>query len=109
VATNPSTDPHVSNKLHRLIVGQAAPWAALANLRYRMLLLYLQHSFYVEAPSLHPTRSPRGALVSWIFGEMYNIRSLAEILMGMPLRPDSSLMAGPPFEQPYTLELPPRS
>ena len=109
VATNPSTDPHVSNKLHRLIVGQAAPWAALANLRYRMLLLYLQHSFYVEAPSLHPTRSPRGALVSWIFGEMYNIRSLSEILMGMPLRPDSSLMAGPPFEQPYTLELPPRS
>jgi hypothetical protein len=109
VATNPSTNPHVDDKLHRLIIGPAAPWAALANLRYRMLLLYLQHSFYIEAPALHPTRSPRGALVSWIFGEMYNLRSLSEILMGMPLRPGSSLMAGPPFELPYTLELPPRS
>jgi hypothetical protein len=109
VATNPSTDPHVKDKPHRFIMGPAAPWATLANLRYRMLLLYLQHSFYVEAPSLHPTRSPRGALVSWIFGEMYNLRSLSEILMGMPLRPGSSVMAGPPFELPYTLELPSRS
>lgn len=109
VATNPSTNPHVEDKHDRLIVGAATPWAALANLRYRMLLLYLQHSFYIEAPSLHPTRSPRGALVSWIFGEMYNLRSLSEILMGMPLQPGSSLMAGPPFELPYTLELPARS
>ncbi len=109
VATNPSTNPHVQDKSHRLILGPAAPWAALANLRYRMLLLYLQHSFHVEAPSLHPTRSPRGALVSWIFGEMYNLRSLSEILMGMPLQPGSSVRAGPPFELPYTLELPSRS
>lgn len=109
IATNPSTNPHVPKKLQRLIMGPAAPWAALANLRYRMLLLYLKHSFYVEAPAMHPTRSPRGALVSWIFGEMYNLRSLSEILMGMPLQPGSSLMAGPPFELPYTLELPSRS
>lgn len=109
VATNPSTNPHVPNKLHRFIAGPAAPWAALANLRYRMLLLYLQHSFYIEVPALHPTSSPRGALVSWIFGEMYNIRSLSEILMSMPLRPGSSLMAGPPFELPYTLALSSRS
>jgi hypothetical protein len=39
---------------------------------------------------------------------MYNLRSLSEILMGMPLRPGSSLRAGPPFELPYTLELPTR-
>jgi hypothetical protein len=109
VATNPSTDPNVEDKPRRLILGPAAPWASLANLRYRMLLLYLQHSFYVEVPSLHPTRSPRGALVSWIFGEMYNLRSLSEILMGMPLQPGSSLMAGPPFELPYTLALSSRS
>lgn len=109
VATNPSTNPQVPDKQHRLIAGEAAPWAALANLRYRMLLLYLKHSFYIEAPPLHPTRSPRGALVSWIFGEMYNIRSLSEILMGMPLRPGSSLRAGPPFELPYTLSLASRS
>lgn len=109
VATNPSTNPQIEDRRDRLIVGEATPWAALANLRYRMLLLYLKHSFYVEAPSMHPTRSPRGALVSWIFGEMYNLRSLSEILMGMPLQPGSSLLAGPPFELPYTLDLPARS
>jgi len=109
VARNPSTNQHVKDKHDRLIEGAAMPWAWLANLRYRMLLLYLQHSFHIEAPSLHPTRSPRGALVSWIFGEMYNLRSLSEILMGMPLRPGSSMMAGPPFELPYTLDLPVRS
>jgi hypothetical protein len=108
VATNPSTNPHVPDKSCRLVAGPAAPWAALANLRYRMLLLYLKHSFYIEAPSPSSTRSPRGALISWTFGEMYNLRSLSEILMGMPLQPGSSWMAGPPFELPYTLDLPAR-
>src|SRR5262249_34243835 len=45
VARNPSTNRNVADK-DRLIQGPAAPWAALANLRYRMLLLYLEHSFY---------------------------------------------------------------
>ena len=34
---------------------------------------------------MHPTHSPRGALVSWAFGEMYNLRTLSEILMTLPL------------------------
>lgn len=108
VAKNPSTNPDVADR-SRLIEGPAAPWAALANLRYRMLLLYLEHSFYIEVPSLHPTRSPRSALVSWAFGEMYNLRSLSEILMTQPLRPGGTLLAGPPFEMPYTLSLSTRS
>jgi hypothetical protein len=74
-----------------------------------MLLLYLKHSFYVEAPSAATTRSPRGALVSWAFGEMYNLRTLASILMNLPLRPGSEWMAGPPFEMPYSLALPARN
>lgn len=109
VATNPSTNPQVPDPQDRLIEGSAAPWATLANLRYRMLLLYLEHSFFIEAPNLHPTHSPRGALIPWAFGEMYNLRTLSEILMGMPLKPGSATMAGPPFEMPYTLSLPSRA
>jgi hypothetical protein len=108
VAKNPTIDRDVADE-SRVVEGAAARWAALANLRYRMLLLYLAHSFYIETPSLHPTRSPRSALVSWAFGEMYNLRSLSEILMTQPLRPGSALMAGPPFEMPYTLSLSTRS
>lgn len=108
VATNPTTDPDVDDPSRR-IEGLATSWAALANLRYRMLLLYLKHSFYIESSSGSPLRSPKGALVSFAFGEMYNVRSLAEILMNLPLRPSSAWMAGPPFEMPYTLALPARS
>lgn len=109
VATNPTTNRHAPHANERLVKGEAKPWAALLNLRYRMLLLYLKHSFYIEAPAGHPGRSPHAALVSWAFGEMYNLRSLAEILMALPLRPGSDQMAGPPFEMPYTLSLPTRS
>lgn len=103
VATNPTTNKTAPKE--RIIEGEAARWAALANLRYRMLLMYLEHSFHIEAPTTHPTRSPRGALVTWAFGEMYNLRSLSEILMTMPLAPGSDKNAGPPFEMPYTLSL----
>jgi hypothetical protein len=108
IAINPTTNPDVDDPRRR-IQGEATSWAALANLRYRMLLLYLKHSFYIEAPSGPSPRSPRGALVSWVFGEMYNIRSLSEILMNLPLSPRSNLMAGPPFDMPYTLALPARA
>lgn len=106
VATNPTTNQTADPG--RLVLGKAALWAQLSNLRYRMLLLYLEHSFYIETPTTNPTRSPRGALITWSFGEMYNLRSLADILMSMPLRPGSDLNAGPPFEMPYTLSLPTR-
>jgi hypothetical protein len=108
VASNPTTNPHVPDR-ERLIEGEASKWASLSNLRYRMLLLYLKHSFYIESPAGSQLRSPRGALVSWTFGEMYNLRTLAEILMSMPLKPASPKMAGPPFEMPYTLALPSRN
>ena len=108
VARNPTTNPEVDNP-HRRLQGKACVWASLCNLRYRMLLMYLKHSFYIEAPADFPSRSPRGALVSWAFGEMYNIRSLSEILMTLPLAPGSSILAGPPFEMPYSLALPVRS
>jgi hypothetical protein len=108
VATNPTTNPEVVDPA-RHIEGAAASWAALLNLRYRMLLLYLKHSFYIEAPAVGSQHSPRAALVSWAFGEMYNLRTLSEVLMNLPLNPHSSSMAGPPFDMPYTLSLPSRS
>jgi Ferritin-like len=104
VATNPSTSPQVLEK-SRGTEGDACSWAELSNLRYRMLLLYLHHSFLVEAPAGCASHSPRGSLVSWTFGEMYNLRSLSEILMDMPLQPSSKVMAGPPFEVPYSVAL----
>jgi hypothetical protein len=107
VAINPTTNPTIHDSA-RSIDGDACAWAELSNLRYHMLLLYLHHSFLIEAPSNGPSRSPRGSLISWTFGEMYNLRSLSEILMGMPLQPGSELKAGPPFEMPYTLTLPAR-
>jgi hypothetical protein len=108
IATNPTTTPQVQDR-SRQIEGEALPWAGLLNLRYRMLLMYLKHSFYIEAKSEKFPKSPRGALVSWAFGEMYNVRSLSEILMTLPLKPESPVLAGPPFEMPYSMAMPGQS
>ena|SRR5436305_5682411 len=73
-----------------------------------MLLAYVEHAFLIEKQTEEHSHSPRGLLISWTFKEMYNLRSLSEILMTMPLDDGLSTMAGPPFEMPYTLTLPPR-
>jgi hypothetical protein len=39
---------------------------------------------------------------------MYNLRSIAEILMKLPMHDGEDLLAGPPFEMPYSLALAPR-
>ena len=42
------------------------------------------------------------------FGEMYNLRAVAHILMQSPLGPErEGVNAGPPFLIPYTFDLPP--
>ncbi len=84
---------------------EARAWAHLANVRYRMLLVDLTHSFYVE-PVEGTSTSVRGLLVAKTFGEMYNLRSIAGILMQLPQGPDSTNVAAPPFEMPYSLVLP---
>jgi rubrerythrin len=108
VAVNPTTNPKITDPSRR-IEGDACLWAELSNVRYRMLLMYLQHSFAAEVAADSPSQSPRGSLISWSFGEMYNIRSLSEILMSMPLRSGATTIAGPPFEMPDSLALPTRS
>lgn len=107
VARNPTTDDAPPDR--RITHPLALRWAELFNVRYRMLLMFLVHSFHIEAPAEASQRTPRGLLISWAFGEMYNLRSIANILMNLPLREDGGkLLAGPPFEMPYSLALAPR-
>ncbi len=83
-------------------------WACLFNVRYRMLLTYLMHTFRL-ARSVSPDQpNTRGAVMAKIFGEMYNIKTIAGILVVMPLtdKPGDKRRAGPPFEMPYTIEMP---
>lgn len=108
VARNPTTDDDAPPE-RRITHPLALRWAELFNLRYRMLLMFLVHSFDIEAPVSPSQRTSRGLLISWAFGEMYNLRSIASILMDLPLRKDAGgLFAGPPFEMPYSLALAPR-
>lgn len=83
-------------------------WANLFNLRYRILLTYLTHSYRLARDDEHPAQpGPRGAVLHKVFGEMYNLKTIAGILVDLPLgRRGSAKRAGPPFEMPYTLELP---
>ncbi|NVZ69385.1 ferritin-like domain-containing protein [Pseudomonas costantinii] len=84
-------------------------WATLHNVRYRMLLNYLTHSFTLYG-GLNTTGgiTPRGAIINGTFGEMYNLRALSEILMQSPVSADDPQAgyAGPPFQMPYTLNSP---
>jgi hypothetical protein len=104
LAKNPTTD--CRNEDGSVISNpRALPWAKLFNLRYRMLLMFLSHSFAIAAPPDSSQKSPRGLLISWAFGEMYHLRSIAEFLMAMPLHRSLRLLAGPPFEMPASLGL----
>ena len=51
-----------------------------------------------------------GQLVSWTFGEMYNLRSISDILTTLPQQKGNRKgpKAASPFELPYNLNLPAR-
>ncbi|MCG1019956.1 MULTISPECIES: ferritin-like protein [Burkholderiaceae] len=85
-----------------------ALWASLFNLRYRMLLQYLIHSFTLYGGLRAAGQfTPRGSIINAAFGEMYNLRALSEILMQLPVSTASGApLAGPPFQVPYTLDSP---
>ena len=107
VPVNPSTNvsdekPGPSVITHEL----ALIWGQLSNQRYRMILLYLSHSLEMD---IKPD-SYYGQLVSWSFGEMYNLRTISDILTTMPQRNKGpkNLVAASPFELPYNLNLPSR-
>ena len=88
---------------------ESALWATLHNLRYRMLLNYLIHSFTLYGGlNAAGLMTPRGMIVNATFGEMYNLRAISDLLMQSPVsvdNPDAGF-AGPPFQMPYTLNSP---
>ena len=87
----------------------ARTWAHLFNVRYRMLLSYLAHTYRL-APSGRPDEpNLRGTVIHRAFGEMYNLKTIAGVLVTLPLTNGRNpKRAAPPFEMPYTLELPER-
>lgn len=106
VAVNPATT--AQERCTTIADPASARWANLFNLRYRMLLAYLTHGLLIarqqpdgEAPSV------RGAVMHRVFAEMYNLKTIAGILVRRPAgRDPEGLRAGPPFQMPYTLNLP---
>ncbi|WFU07488.1 ferritin-like protein (plasmid) [Rhizobium sp. CB3171] len=82
-------------------------WAELLNLRYRMLLTFLAHSFRISGGAGGYEEMTRGAVLNRAFGEMYNLRAIANILVTLPaIDVATPSRAAPTFELPYTLTLP---
>lgn len=113
VSEDPEIDPAeglVSDvKTTRITHPEAVLWAKLHNVRYRMLLSYLIHTFVLEGGRVGAgVSTPRGAIINATFGEMYNLRAISDLLMQMPAsqgNPEAG-NAGPPFQMPYTLDPP---
>jgi len=83
-------------------------WAELFNIRYRMLLTCIAHSFRLQRDSRPDVPDVRSGTLHRTFGEMYNIKAISQILFRLPLtdRRGDGRRAGPPFQIPYTLALP---
>jgi len=115
VPINPTTlnDPAASDGAGFIEATQSREWASLFNLRYRLLLRYLAHTFRLARVTRADTPNLRAMVMHRVFGEMYNLKTIAGILMRSPLRnmaPGARIAAdaacaGPPFEMPYALNL----
>ncbi|HTX41506.1 MAG TPA: ferritin-like domain-containing protein [Acidobacteriaceae bacterium] len=89
-------------------------WADLFNTRYRLLLNLISHTFREALATPAGQPSLRAVLMHRIFGEMYNLKAIAGILVQLPVKDlagaeadRDTLYAGPPFEMPFSLTLPP--
>jgi len=88
---------------------ESRAWGHLLNVRYRMLLNYLAHSFLLDDGFNNSGAvSPRATIINATFGEMYNLRSISNVMVQLPLNPGGKggKNAGPPFTIPYTLNMP---
>jgi hypothetical protein len=82
-------------------------WTNIFNLRYRMLLSYLAHTYQDPvSASAADAEARRGLIINRMFGEMYNLRAVAAILVHLPLAHGGLQCCGPTFQMPYTLQLP---
>jgi len=87
---------------------EAGSWSTLFNVRYRMLLAYLAHSFRISSSAMESGASnPRSLIINSTFNEMYQLRGIAGILVQSPLNDKGGPeRAGPPFQVPYAVQLP---
>ena len=109
LAINPYTDSKESADVDGDLIEneEAVLWANLLNSRYRLLLAFIRHSFLLDDGfNQSVVSSPRGTIVNSAFGEMYNIRSITNVLIKTPIKKGSDKMAGPPFAIPYSMDLP---
>lgn len=106
---NPADGQESNQEQDGITHPESVLWANLLNVRYRMLLTFLAHSFQLDG-GLNGTGNfrPRGLVINSTFGEMYNIRSISHALVQLPLNrfPGSTKKAGPPFTLPYSMDLP---
>ena len=107
-SSKPVTEAKEKRPRYTLIEATSARYfAELFNQRYRMLLTYLAQSF--QLARVHPSNQPslRSMVMHRVFGEMYNLKTIAGLLVRLPLKDDGrGGCAAPPFEMPYTLILP---
>jgi Ferritin-like len=102
--TNPSTRP--SGEGTYIASDTSRAWANLFNVRYRLLLAYLAHTYRLTR--LDGERGARAALLQRVFAEMFNVKTIAEVLVRLTLcDPNAPERAGAPFEMAYTTALPP--
>jgi hypothetical protein len=112
VPTNPDTrNPEAPGYISD---ANARQWAALFNLRYRILLAQLDHHLCLRI-DLQPQRGARIRLRSWCIEEMKTyLTGTSAQLTRMPQQDPPQFsggrlcVAGPPFELPYSLNLPSR-
>jgi hypothetical protein len=86
---------------------ESAAWAAMFNLRYRMLLTWLAHALNLGGSETSGAGTGRrGLALNRVFNEMYFLKTIAGLLSRRPLADDPAQPAGPPFQMPYTLNIP---
>ena len=106
---DPSQDESSDQERDPITHPEAAVWGHLFNVRYRLSLNFLLHSFQLQGGlNVAGAWTPRGTIINAAFGEMYNLRAIANFLVKTPLsnHPEDGKTAGPPFQMPYTLNLP---
>jgi hypothetical protein len=111
VPTDPSTIP---GRKGYISADHSRAWADLFNMRYRMLLSSLIHTFRLARVTRSDEPSVRAVMMHRVFGEMYNLKTIALILVQLPLSdgwdpqtPSKDIpRAGPPFEPPSAHTLP---
>lgn len=110
IPDNPTTRKFNTEDTAYIDSDTARHWGTLFNYRYRLLLTCLAHSFRVARSVRQGEPNLRGMIMHRAFGEMYNIKTIAGIIVDLPLHEDGDKAAGPragpPFEMPYTMTLP---